>query len=48
MKYHYEVIAGSRKRPQGYIGTYSTRDEARAVALARSYACYVRRVKVSA
>lgn len=44
--YEYELVAGSRARPQGFIGMYATKREAWNARNGRNYACYIKRVKV--
>ena len=39
-KYAYDVIAGSRKRPQGWVGTYRTAQEARREGTRKGYSFY--------
>jgi len=43
-KYAYDVIAGSRKRPQGWVGTYRTAQEARREGTRKGYSFYVKRI----
>jgi hypothetical protein len=45
--YEYELIAGSRAHPQGWIGQYRTKDEAEQARPLR-YAAFIRRVLVKA
>lgn len=45
MRYAYEVVAGTRNRPMGYVGTYGLKSEAEDNRPSRC-ASYIKRVAV--